>query len=71
MDGDLSLKTARDTTIHFIIDACGDIKNVTITPFTFSVYKTVCDQLKKIHFTWRGTTPPPIQTIFEKNICIR
>ncbi len=71
MSSDLSIDTSNDITIHFTIDAHGQIKNVAVTPFTSSLYQTVCDQLKQIHFTWHGTSPPPLKTLFEKKICLR
>ena len=70
MNGDLSLKTDRNSTIYFTIDARGNIKNIAITPFTSVVYKEVCNQLKQIHFLWRGTSIPPAYTTFKKEICI-
>lgn len=71
IDGDLSLKTERDITIHFTIDTRGNIQTVTVAPFTSAVYWKVFDQLRRIHFTWRGTTSPPALTTFEKKICLR
>lgn len=71
IDGDLSLKTERDITIHFTIDTRGNIQTVTVAPFTSDVYGKIFDQLKQIHFTWRGTISPPALTTFEKKICLR
>lgn len=71
MSSDLYVKTPRDTTIQFTINAQGKIQTVTILPFSKTVYQTVCNQLNKISFTWHGTSPAPICSRFEKKICVR
>lgn len=71
MSNDLSISTTRDITIHFTIDAQGQVNNITIVPFTSTTYQAVCNQLNQIHFIWRGAYPPPISTLFEKKICVR
>lgn len=71
MSSDLSVSTPRDITIHFTIDPSGRISHVTVSPFSSTLYKRICNQLNKIHFTWQGAFPPPACSRFEKRILIR
>ncbi len=70
MSSDLSISTTRDIVIHFTVDAQGQVKNVTVTPFTSTAYQAICDQINQIRFTWRSSSAPPDSTRFEKKICV-
>jgi|GEM_PF-5359425 len=69
--GDFSVESEYDITIHFTVDNKGNASNIKLSPFSLNSYNLICNQMKNLKFVWNSSSPPPIQTTFEKEICVR